>query len=568
MKPELIINISQTKELPFKLNKDYNILDLSNSLTKENKLLPTFFFEAKINYPLALLYYKQFSENIVGVPKLLDISVSQLPVFWLSTCGIKHPIYHWAKDFFLLLTVLEQCQQKIEQNYTSLVLVLPSKISDLKNTIEELLQKQHYTLPIHFVFDNQSTYTPSIGAIIKGVFIQLKQIKQLKSIPEKIANSIYLHGNRPTETQFRKAVEQLFTENSKALTPIPYYWKTDSLPISFLKCKPSSFQHIRLVIQLIKAYYRINKLPHSKVSVGNNHQLSTSFLKNELKLTLRKNIYLFIYRQWLYNYFSTLKQPASIFFEDEFYEIGRIISSVSKPFKNITSYGIQHAHFMEMHTVYSIYDKELEYGLPIPDHFITWGTGYNQLFLQHNSLPESYTKALGNPIYIRQNIATTFPSTIKNVLWCLTTKECMDIEWNCIKNAITHTNYNLNIRLHPLKHISKEDVIHKLQGVRFSFLNEGNIQQAIAQNDLIISSAHSTTFLDTMVAKKYGIRITSRFWNGSLSIDNKVLKTVNNEAEFDKVLSSFDNVISSNDNYSFFLEMDFDYWKKFLLSNN
>lgn len=564
MKPELIINISQTKELPFKLNKDYNILDLSNSLTNENKLLPTIFFDAEKIYPLALQYYKQFSENSIDTPKLLDIKINQLPVFWLSTCGIKHPIFHWAKDFFLMLTILEQCQQKIEQNYTSLVMVLPSKISTLKNTIEALLQKQHYTLPIHFVFDNQATYTPSLGAIIKGVVTQLQQIKQLKSIPEKIANSIYLHGNRPTETQFRKAVEQLFTENKKALTPIPYYWKTDNLPASFLQHRPSISQLITLIAQLIKAYYRINKLPLSKVSVGSHHQFSTSFLKNELKLTLRKNIYLFIYQQWLSNYFSTLKQSTSIFFEDEFYEIGRIISSVSKPFSTITTYGMQHAHFMEMHTVYSIYDKELEKGLPIPNHFITWGKGYNQLFLQHNSLPESYVKALGNPIYIQQNMATGYPTTIKNVLWCLTTKECMDIEWNCIKNAITQTNFNLNIRLHPLKHISEKEVTHKLQGVRFTFQNGGSIQEAIAQNDLIISSAHSTTFLDAMVAKKYGIRITSRFWNGAFQSDNEYLRTVKNEIEFEttfKYLIYNKSAIHKENNL---LELSSTFWNEFV----
>ncbi|HEY9083425.1 MAG TPA: hypothetical protein VIN73_08815 [Vicingaceae bacterium] len=567
MKKELVINVSNLKELHNNF-KESTILDLSGSIDCKDKVIPSDFFDEATIYPLMLKKYWLFSENIINVNRLLNIKVNNLSIYWLSACAVKYHSRHWAKDFFLLLTILEQCQQKIEQNYTSLVLVLPTKISTLKNTIEALLQKQHYTLSIHFVFDNQATYTPSLGAIIKGVISQLRQIKQLKITAEKVTNSIYLHGNRPTEIQFRKAVEQLFTENKKVLTPIPYYWQTDKLPVSFLQHKPSILQLITLVAQLIKAYYRINKLPHSTINIGSCHQLSTSFLRNELKLTLRKNIHLFIYQQWLSNYFSTLKQSTSIFFEDEFYEIGRTISSVSKPFKNITSYGMQHAHFMEMHTVYSIYDKELEKGLPIPDHFVTWGKGYNQLFLQHNSLPESYTKALGNPIYIRQNIATTFPTTIKNILWCLTTKECMNIEWNCMKNAISHTNYNLNIRLHPLKHISEEEVIDKLKGIHFTFHNEGSIQEAIAQNDLIVSSAHSTTFLDATIAKKYSIRITSRFWNGTMNMDNAVLKTVKNEEEFSQRLSYFDNVISSNDNDFFFIEMNVDYWRKFLASNN
>lgn len=567
MKKELVINISNLNELPNNF-KTSAILDLSGTINSIDKIIPSDFFDESIVYPLMLKKYRYFSENILDTPKLLDIKVNSFSTYWLSACAVKYHSRHWAKDFFLLLTILEQCQHKIEQNYTSLVLVLPTKISTLKNTIEALLQKQHYTLPIHFVFDNQATYTPSLGAIIKGVISQLRQIKQLKSTAEKVTNSICFHGNRSTETQFRKAVEQLFTENKKALTPITYYWQTDKLPASFLQHKPSILQLITLVVQLIKAHYHINNLPHSTINIGSCHQLSTSFLSNELKLSLRKNIHLFIYQQWLKNYFSTLKQPTSIFFKDEFYEIGRAISHAAKPFKNITSYGMQHAHFMEMHTVYSIYDKELEKGLPIPDHFVTWGKGYNQLFLQHNSLPESYTKALGNPIYIRQNTATTFPTTIKNILWCLTTKECMDIEWNCIKNAISHTNYNLNIRLHPLKHISEEEVIDKLKGIHFTFHNEGSIQDAIAENDLIISSAHSTTFLDATIAKKYSIRITSRFWNGSIQTDNDYLRTIKNEKEFQNALIFFSTNISAEDIKNNILTLSDSKWNDFIYSLN
>ena len=569
MKKELVINISNIMELSNNF-KASAILDLSGSIDCNDKIIPSDFFDESIVYPLMLKKYRLFSENIFNVKKLLAIKVNDLSVYWLSTCAVKYHSRHWAKDFFLLLTVLEQCQQKIEQNYTSLILVFPTTIKSLKNVIDELLQQQAYTISTQVVFDNQPNYTPSLGAIIKGVISQLRQIKQLKGTPEKFSNSIYLHGNRPTETQFRKAVEQLFTENKKVLTPIPYYWQTDKLPVSFLQHKPSILQLITLVAQLIRSYYRINNLPHSTINIGSYHQISTSFLRNELKLTLRKNIHLFIYQQWLSNYFSTLKQSTSIFFEDEFYEIGRTISSVSKPFKKITTYGMQHAHFMEMHTVYSIYDKELEKGLPIPDHFVTWGKGYNQLFLQHNSLPESYTKALGNPIYIRQNIATTFPTTIKNILWCLTTKECMNIEWNCIKNAISHTNYNLNIRLHPLKHISEEEVIDKLKGIHFTFHNEGSIQDAIAENDLIISSAHSTTFLDATIAKKYSIRITSRFWNGSIQTDNDYLRTIKNEKEFKSAFQFMQNAIelSNESTTNSLLQLSDEKWRKFLANLN
>lgn len=567
MKKELVINISKLKELPSSINASA-ILDLSGTINSMNKIIPSDFFDESIVYPLMLKKYRYFSENILDTPKLLDIKVNSFSTYWLSACAVKYHSRHWAKDFFLLLTILEQCQHKIEQNYISLVLVVSTKISTLKKTIEALLQKKKYTLSVKFFFIEEPIYTPSLLALVKGVIFNFKQINNIKPFSEIIASTIYFNTNREKKVEIVSATKNLFETNKKTLTPITYYWHTNKLPVSFLQHKPSILQLITLVAQLIRAYYRINKLPHSTINIGSCHQLSTFFLRNELKLTLRKNIHLFIYQQWLSNYFSTLKQSTSIFFEDEFYEIGRAISHAAKPFKNITTYGVQHAHFMEMHTVYSIYDKELEKGLPIPDHFVTWGKGYNQLFLQHNSLPESYTKALGNPIYFRNNIATTFPTNIRNILWCLTTKECMDIEWNCIKNAISHTNYNLNIRLHPLKHISEEEVIDKLKGIHFTFHNEGSIQDAIAENDLIISSAHSTTFLDATIAKKYSIRITSRFWNGSIQTDNDYLRTIKNEKEFQNALIFFSTNISAEDIENNILTLSDSKWNDFIYSLN
>ena len=565
MKNELVINISNLSELPNNF-KTSTILDLSGAIDCHDKIIPSDFFDKSIIYPLMLQKYRLFAEAIINVNNLLNIKINDTSIYWLSACAVKYHSRHWAKDFFLLLTILEQCRQKIEQYYSSLVIILPSKTKSLKYTIEELLQKQEYKLPTQITCDKQPIYKPTLSAIVKSFFKEIKQLKQLKATSEE-PNNIILFTDNTNKSEFITSTQKLFTKNNKILTTLPYYWKTNSLPTFFLKSKPSNFQCIKILTQLIKAYNHINKLPHSKISEG-NHQISTSFFNNELKLTLRKNINLFIYQQWLNNYFSTLKQPTSIFFEDEFYEIGRAISHAAKPFKNITTYGMQHAHFMEMHTVYSIYDKELEKGLPIPNHFITWGEGYNQLFLNNNSLFKSYTKALGNPIYVNQNLTITYSTSIENVLWCLTTKECMDIEWECIKNEITKPNFNLNIRLHPLNHISEIEVNHKLKGIKFNYQNEGSIQHAIVQNDLIISSAHSSTFLDALIAKKYCVRITSRFWNGTIQTDNDYLRTIKNEKEFQNSLLFFSTNMSTEDIENNILTLSDSKWNDFINSLN
>lgn len=538
MNKTLVINISNLKEFSTH-TEEASILDVSGSIKDGNKILPSDFFDESIVYPLMLEKYRFFSENILNEKKRLAIKVNSLSVYWLSACAVKYHSRHWAKDFFLLLTILEQCQQKIEQNYTALVLVLPNATKSLQHVVEALLQQQKYNINTQLIFDNQAIYIPSIGAIVKGFFSQYKKIKQISSTPENVANAILFYSDKQRKNGSVAEMQHLFAENKKQLTALPYYWSTQQLPAVFLKKQPTYFQFLKLVIQTISAYLSSNKLHNAKINIGNNHQLTTHFLKNELKITLRKNIHLFIFQQWLINYFATLEEPSSLFFEDEFYEIGRTISAASKLYPKTTTYGMQHAHFSEMHTVYSIFDKELENGIPIPDHFITWGAMYNQLFLQHNSLPETYTKSLGNIAYIKHQKNTTTTTTLKNILWCLTTNECMDIEWACIKNVITKGSFTLNIRLHPLNHIKEQEVIHKLKGINFTFQNKGNIKEAIANNNLIISSAHSSTFLDALVAGKYCIRVTSRFWNGSINFDSEILRTVANALEFSKAVDFF-----------------------------
>ncbi|PKP46453.1 MAG: hypothetical protein CVT95_06970 [Bacteroidetes bacterium HGW-Bacteroidetes-12] len=567
-KKKLVIHIGNLKALPKNL-EDADLLDISSSIITENKLNPHAFFDYATIYPQTLNTYKQFTEKLLEVEGLLDLKTNDFPLYWISTCAIKYHSRHWAKDFFVLLTVLEQCKEKITEHYGKLTMLLPSHLSFLTPTIANLLKQKNYTLEHAIVFDNVPFYVPSKLAIAKAFFKDSLKLLSFKPNNKTVSNAIYFHspGKAANKNAFLTNTQQLFTSNNKFLSVLPFYWNTPektTIPSRFLIQKPTMRQLFSLGWQVLKTYNQLTKLTPPTLMLGAKYSISTAFLVPELKQTLRRNLHLLIFHQWLTNYFSTLQQPTAIFFEDEFYEIGRIISAAAKKYPLVTTYGIQHGHFIEMHTVYSIYSSEINKKIPIPTHFITWGKTYNQLFLSNNNLPTAYTLALGNPNYVGNKLLATLPTKITSLLWCLTTKECMYLEWDILKTALAQGNYNLTIRLHPLRHITENEVTHLLGNFPFTFAHEQNITESFKNNDLIISSAHSTTFLDALVEGKFCIRITSRFWNGNLTMDNDYLRTVKNKQEFNNAMQFFTstNLVAHADNN--LLELKEEKWKVFI----
>jgi hypothetical protein len=547
MLPSLIINISKSKQLSFQTDKNTKILDLSNTLTIENKISPTDFFDASIIYPKALNYYKEFSEKITSIPSLLKITINQLPIYWLTPCAVKHPIHHWGKDFFLLITILEHYKAKIEKEFGSITIVIPNEITSFKQSIDVYLKKEKYTLPYSISIEITSNKT-TLKTILKTFWWQVSKLNQYKpktSTEESpfifLINSI---NNKHHYNNIYLELKKIVEENNQQLILLPLFdWlqqTNNSVPESFLDAKPSKKQLIKLFTNYILAYVKIIFLAKNNVQV-NQVELPTIFLKNELIITLNKSSRHFFIHLWLSNYFKTQSNNIHCFYADEFYEYGRTISASTNNHKNIKTYGLQHGNFNELHTVYSIYNEEIKHGIPLPNHFITWGELFNQLFLVNNSMPKNYTCALGNPKYVGIKKVVNPKKNITNILWCLTTKECFNLEWEILKQTPFINGINLHIRLHPLKHISEVDVFNLLDKHPFKLSTEQTIEDAFGNNDLIITSAHSTIFIDALVFNKFCIRITSRFWNGNSNFNGEMIRTISNLSDLIVAFNSFNN---------------------------
>ncbi len=568
MFPSLVINISRVNQLPFKLEKDSHLLDLTNVINEENKLSLIDFFDSNIVYPYALKLYKEFIDKVVYSPNVLDIEINQFPVYWLTPCAVKHPIKHWGKDFFLLISILEKCQDQLEANYSKITIILPSEISSFSKSIEFFLKQKQYKIPYSITSIKQNI-RPSFTSILKTFWWHIQKLQNYNpAITNETAPNTYLIGSTNKEHQIKTSyneLKKLFNENGKniSLTPIFEWVQSNSkasVPKSFLETKPTTYQLFKLFICYLITYFKTISLNTKEITV-NEIVLPTSFLKNELFVSLNKNCKYFIVHLWLNNYFEVNKEPTKLFFDDEFYEFGRTISAASKKHKHVDTYGLQHGNFNEIHTVYTISDTEINHGIPIPTHFITWGEIFNQLFLMHNSLPATYTLALGYPKYVNNSFEATIPKEIKKVLWCLTTKECFYIEWEMIKNSNLLLETELTIRLHPLKHVNEQDVKDTLGNTYFTISMASSIDEAIKSADLVLTSAHSTVFIDALVNHKFCIRLTSRFWNGNTKFDTEILKTVTNSNDLVEALSSFLKIDNYSTNELSKIVTNKNYWK-------
>ncbi|HRP37575.1 MAG TPA: hypothetical protein PLS50_07245, partial [Candidatus Dojkabacteria bacterium] len=186
------------------------------------------------------------------------------------------------------------------------------------------------------------------------------------------------------------------------ISSLDYNWKeTDS---QFVSAYPSLFELWRMFREQIRMFNHLTSFRNKTCLVG-EIEIPFELVSQEMLLGLRYSH--MVNLAWFSNYFERLDAGVKVFFSDEFYTTGRILSAAARKCnrKNITTYGVQHGLLLENHTVYRISDLEFEDfirrndGLPKPDFFVTWGSYFSNLFLQINSLPEEYVIAAGNLKY-------------------------------------------------------------------------------------------------------------------------------------------------------------------------
>lgn len=584
MEAKFIINISSAKKTPFSLNKEDGIIDFKKTITDihKNEISSVFINDEILKKSLD--NYILFTKKIaLFSKKKLNYHINTFNIFFITNPSVKHAIYFWANDFFILQNILICKKNEIELKFSSIILLLPDNLKFIEKEFNQWFALLNYKIPITFYYDKNNGTKINLFLILKTTLINLFKINGFKPNTDnrqKIHNNqsnIFLINRISDKHSYNNIyveIKKLFNNKQRDLgiLPITDWQKQDNIDIDFYYAKPHIFQQIWFCAQLIFLCLRITFFKTSESIKIDKLNIPLSFLKFELIQGLYKFNNLLILHIWLINYLKRKKYRINFFFEDEFYETGRIISSAihyankDKKIKH-RAFGLQHGHFNETHTVYTITDEDIQTGLPLPDKFICWGNYYKKIFLSHNTISEKFVEVLGNPKYVN-NYSLSMPSftEVKNILWCLTSKACLETEWNIIKQHSSLNSFNITIRLHPVGHIKADELKDLVKGLNYKLSNLPRIEDEFAQNDLIICSAHSTIFLDAMLFKKYCIRIVSRLWVGNNSFDNPLLYTIKNFDEFNNAINqiTFKKIDWNIQHASNILEFNKDKWYKFI----
>ena len=118
----LIINLSdQLKSHPQLIEGANHILDLRAKVLTEKSLDISFFGEAEQIFSQGLDAYKNYLQQLIEADKedqdFLGLEVNGVPLFWFTETAIKHSIYFWGKDYFLLLSLIEKGASVINERF-------------------------------------------------------------------------------------------------------------------------------------------------------------------------------------------------------------------------------------------------------------------------------------------------------------------------------------------------------------------------------------------------------------------------------------------------------------------
>jgi hypothetical protein len=484
-----------------------------------------------------------------------DLQFDKLPIYWLTAFSVKHPYNHWLFNLFLLRNYLIEEASNSHQNY----IYLPEKLAYIKEFVSAFYKDNKVKVIC------KTTNKPKNEKIsfIKNNLVFIFKIIFIKSCPAKNTSSKNIFLIRENSNSYLKKIYNVFESNKKiSISTLAFqdWYKVNAIQKELYNCKPSLIQLFTTFHTLFRL--QLNQTPLKSTIEINDITIDTSIILKEINDTLIFSPHYFYSYLWMKNYFLSKEKTLNIFYEDEFYEIGRVISAAKKNSQNtkITTYGVQHGMFSDFHTVYNLNDLELKEtkqhkndNLPTPDYFITWGPYFSKQFLKNNTVFKNKIKELGNPLYLfnEQNL----PRKIKqrhNILYCLTSETLFYKELVIVKKILKHhPNSTLILRNHPNFQFK---INPNLFNVKIKQSEEKEIQNDFKVADLVLTSAHSTIFLDAISQNLKVIRLKTEVYDESMDIISPNCITLNKKSSYPL------NQKMNQGNASSFLNMDNKKW--------
>lgn len=498
--------------------------------------------------------------EVSGKP-IRDFTVFEETIFWFSPLAEKHG-FHWGKNVFTLFYVLKNKAGLFDDVVT---IILPHSLMYISSFIEDYFVSIGKPKPALIIVGTSISRYDNwhfIKNCTKNLFTSFKirnKLKKAKGISfdgkhlfiskvNGIWNSrMNIDGDLGSVFDFIPSeADKMYIPFFSKLSNLEHNWEcTDQ---RFIDAFPTKREAIMLFLKQMKLLVLVNNY---RTKYLNSADLQFPFDMVCIELLKAANSDNYINFLWFRNYFSRVGQPRKVFYTDEFYTSGRLISAAARQINSpkICTYGIQHGLFNPYHNVYTISDREIESlqnsrndGMPMPNHFIVWGDYFKNIFLKYNSIGKQFVIVAGNLKYILLDKTSSESNSGKlNILWCTTLIYHFNKEYEVLEPVLKEIqDYNLVFRLHPVGHISEPEILENLEPEilqHASISRNRNIFDDIRAADLVVSSSSSTTFLDAILLDKKSIRVmngTSR----TNFMDERVrnLFDVSNSAQFRNAL--------------------------------
>lgn len=585
------------------VKKDAVIFDFTSSFEKDGKHNVLYPSDIDKNNSLHAVALKEYINQmgLVSQTGIINSSgkdirallLNQLSVYWLTEISEKHPQNCILKNLFYLKVLFPE----IKYQGSDVAMVLPTKAA-------------HYISAIHFYFENHIKGITNLTFNIKQpcritwryLISHIRNFYKKVNNLKRVLNNFKRRSSNPSNIVFTYFPQtwqeeakrdtilgnlvQNANETNKTRTYTPYFFnytnigdfdKFELWDSRLIASFPGSFSVLWFNVKLAMLALKIRK---AKFDCRNYFFINTDVLQNELyNLIINKTEYLFNYI-WLKNYFVSLKVKSHVFYQDEFYPEGRIISAAAKNSKNrnIVTYGVQHGIFYEAHTVYSITDNELNStqqsnGMPRPDKFVVWGKYFKNHFLKYNSLSNDYVISAGNPKYcfFDKSIISTKNKKQQNgilLLWCTTLMVDAVRQYNSIILPYLEKTNNVKVRIrcHPLVDLNLyfKDIIPDKIRASIEFSNASSIYEDLQNCDVVLTSSGTTVFLDAMFMGKVVLNaVNGDYYMGDLG-DREMVK-INSLRDFEEAIQRVNSGLQHDVDYQNLLETGVDEWNRIII---
>ncbi|NML19612.1 hypothetical protein HHL16_01945 [Pseudoflavitalea sp. G-6-1-2] len=495
----------------------------------------------------------ELSTSRIRGKSIREYAIGSLPVFWVTDIAQKHPFHHWGLSLFFLLQLAEK-KEEFFREFDQITIISTLDSQGIQKIISSLRLFQDKDLKIRALKEKSGSGFPGLA---KQTLLFLRNygaalLRKWKSGSGKLEASeliqVSINRNGMKRSPLMPFLNNYLSSKGTLayINPADAFWGehgNDNHAKNVLHYMPGPFSALGICMSIWYQFIFLLK----KDSKQTDHFLQAAAMRE--MVTGLQQIELFFYHQWLVNVFAGVVSSTRVFYEDELYKTGRVIShALGQSASPVKSFGYQHGNIALNHTVYWVGKSELRSlsssgkdELPFPHYFLIWGDHFRKQLLKPGGLDQEkliVTGSLQHIISRSKWLGSKTAETSKDftLLWCTTSATLAKFEYSIIVDELRRNpRWKIVVRMHPHLNIRQEmeQMLDTELLPAFSWNNTDGLALQVTNSSLVVCSAHSSVYLDCINLDVPTVRIFTPFmFPDTMGVNSTVLFNVSNAAEF------------------------------------